>query len=429
MAVRQTILALAAVDMALGFAPGHAVRAVVPCPLVSLAPRGCGACALHLTRHSAPDDRSYSAGVPACYFFYCIGGPRAGAFVGSWARPYKTSMEDAKVLAASIAVAAWTMQPREVDYLLGFIAGGIAKTLTAPYRTVTVLLQKPNAEPNAVSPYGRVYCVLKEEGVTALWRGNVSNVFCFIPLQFINWHFKDSIQRLIVSAIPAHYKTVKTTVRTTVKKHWKVVSLAVQYPFHFAEIRLQLAMGPQVNGEFRFHGLVDCLRKSVRMGGFQSLYTGLAVEVLGYIAREATAYTLFSALEDALGEDGAPEAVAWSRVLVEYPFRTVQVRMVMQAGGKAQLYTGPLDCAARILAEEGAAGFYQGFLIEAGYLTVRAVFPYIFGVTFDSVLRKCVKHVLDPVMQAIDHVIRAQSASCCWNLRQCRQQPALLNRW
>lgn len=216
-----------------------------------------------------------------------------------------------------------------------------------------------------------------------------------------------TIQRLIVSAIPAHYKTVKTTVRTTVKKHWKVVSLAVQYPFHFAEIRLQLAMGPQVNGEFRFHGLVDCLRKSVRMGGFQSLYTGLAVEVLGYIAREATAYTLFSALEDALGEDGAPEAVAWSRVLVEYPFRTVQVRMVMQAGGKAQLYTGPLDCAARILAEEGAAGFYQGFLIEAGYLTVRAVFPYIFGVTFDSVLRKCVKHVLDPVMQAIDHVIRA----------------------
>ena len=71
-------------------------------------------------------------------------------------------MEDAKVLGASIAIASWIMQPRHVDYLLGFIAGGIAKTVAAPLRTVSVLLQKPSAEPAAVSPYGRSHwvCVL-----------------------------------------------------------------------------------------------------------------------------------------------------------------------------------------------------------------------------------------------------------------------------
>ena len=216
--------------------------------------------------------------------------------------------------------------------------------------------------------FDRIYRVLREGNVTAFWRGNGPIVFSFVPKQLFSWHFKDKI----LSVIPAHS-------RTAVKRHWWVAMLPVKYPFQFAQMRL--ALDPQVNGTHKFVGFVDCLCQTVHMGGFQSLYTGLAMEVLGQVTYKAVYSTLESnsaALKEALGEDRVGLAIALTAGAVCYPFRTVQLRMVMQAGqDSTRLYKGPLDCVAHVFAEEGVGGFYRGWLTKAVLQIVGELVDYV----------------------------------------------------
>jgi len=48
--------------------------------------------------------------------------------------------------------------------------------------------------------------------------------------------------------------------------------------------------------------------------------------------------------------------------LVSYPFDTVRRRLMMQAGRADIMYTGTLDCAKKILANEGLPAFWKGNL-------------------------------------------------------------------
>ena len=46
--------------------------------------------------------------------------------------------------------------------------------------------------------------------------------------------------------------------------------------------------------------------------------------------------------------------------MISYPFDTVRRRMMMQAGRKDILYTSTMDCAVKILKNEGSGAFFKG---------------------------------------------------------------------
>jgi hypothetical protein len=84
-----------------------------------------------------------------------------------------------------------------MDWLAGGLAGCIAKTATAPVERVKLLIQTQAANPRIMSGEVAAYegtvstmrRVSAEQGVNALWRGNVSNCLRFFPTQVSRCRF------------------------------------------------------------------------------------------------------------------------------------------------------------------------------------------------------------------------------------------------
>lgn len=97
-----------------------------------------------------------------------------------------------------------------VDFTIGGVSGAIAKTCTAPIERVKLLIQTQDANPRIMSGeiprytgigncFTRVY---QEQGLSAFWRGNLTNIVRYFPTQAFNFAFKDSIKSLFPKADP-----------------------------------------------------------------------------------------------------------------------------------------------------------------------------------------------------------------------------------
>lgn len=76
-----------------------------------------------------------------------------------------------------------------VDFMTGGISAAVSKTVVAPIERVKLLLQTQDANPKIQSGEVPRYTgigncftrVVKEEGVGALYRGNLANVIRYFP--------------------------------------------------------------------------------------------------------------------------------------------------------------------------------------------------------------------------------------------------------
>jgi len=90
-----------------------------------------------------------------------------------------------------------------VDFTMGGVSAAVSKTAAAPIERVKLLIQNQDEMIKAgrlASPYkGIVDCfqrVVRDEGVVALWRGNLANVIRYFPTQALNFAFKDQFKRM-----------------------------------------------------------------------------------------------------------------------------------------------------------------------------------------------------------------------------------------
>jgi len=59
---------------------------------------------------------------------------------------------------------------------------------------------------------------------------------------------------------------------------------------------------------------------------------------------------------------GFAQVVTVSAGIVSYPLDTVRRRLMMASGQEEKMYTGTMDCFAKIYAKEGVHGFFKGCL-------------------------------------------------------------------
>lgn len=120
--------------------------------------------------------------------------------------------------------------------------------------------------------------VPKEQGVAALWRGNLANVIRYFPTQALNFAFKDTYKKLFLEGVDKK------------KDFWKffagnlasggaagATSLCFVYPLDFARTRLAADIGKADSREFK--GLADCLVKIAKSDGPIGLYRWVFVVV------------------------------------------------------------------------------------------------------------------------------------------------------
>lgn len=189
------------------------------------------------------------------------------------------------------------------DFMTSFLAGGfsgtIAKTCTAPIERVKILIQTQDANPRIIKGEvvrydGIIDCfrrVSKEQGISAFWRGNLTNVVRYFPTQAFNFAFKDSIKALFPEADKTTEFTKFFTINIFSGGMAGAGSLMIVYPLDYARTRLASDVGA---GKQLFDGLLDCISKTVKRGGIRGIYNGVGISIIGIIPYRGTYFGMFS---------------------------------------------------------------------------------------------------------------------------------------
>jgi solute carrier family 25 (mitochondrial adenine nucleotide translocator), member 4/5/6/31 len=264
------------------------------------------------------------------------------------------------------------------DLAAGGTAGAIAKTAVAPIERVKLLLQTQDSNPRIRSGeiprytgIGNCFTrVAAEQGIASFWRGNLANVIRYFPTQAFNFAFKDSIKQLFPKYDPKNQFGKFFLTNLASGGLAGASSLLIVYPLDFARTRLAADVGKGASREFT--GLIDCLRKVSGRGGAVALYQGFGVSVQGIIIYRGAYFGLYDTAKGVIFEDEkkAPVIAKWcvaqtvavASGIISYPFDTVRRRLMMQSGGKDQMYRNTVDAWRKIAANEGSRAFFKGSL-------------------------------------------------------------------
>lgn len=252
----------------------------------------------------------------------------------------------------------------------GGAAGAIARTTVAPIDRVKILMQTSHltgTESSHRSILSSMRHVIANEGLSQLWRGNLTNCVRVIPHTATQFVAYDKYKNLIVGdgeiTIPKRLMSGALSGMT---------AATVTHPLDVVRIRLQTQ--PELRG------VGDAIRSVYREGGMRTFYKGYTPAMLSlspFIAINfATMDTLkklyFGADDSKLSKKELksrnPFSIlflgACSGIIAQtfcYPLDTVRRRM--QLAGKN--YASTANAFTTIVSQEGFRGFYKGMSANA----------------------------------------------------------------
>jgi len=263
------------------------------------------------------------------------------------------------------------------DFLLGGTAAGISKTIAAPIERVKLLVQNQDEmlkSGRLAVPYkGTIDCfrrTLTEEGVLALWRGNLANVIRYFPTQALNFAFKDNFKKLM----PIDKKKdgyVKQFAANMVSGGAAgAVSLTFVYSLDYARTRLANDnKSAKKGGDRQFNGLLDVYRKTYASDGFVGLYRGFWISCVGIVVYRGCYFGFFDSLKPIVLTGSMEKSflasfllgyfVTITAGLASYPLDTIRRRMMMTSG-EAVKYKSSWDCTKQIVKNEGTMSLFKG---------------------------------------------------------------------
>ncbi|CAD8107140.1 unnamed protein product [Paramecium primaurelia] len=264
------------------------------------------------------------------------------------------------------------------DFMIGGVSAAVSKTAVAPIERVKLLLQTQDAnkkilEGGAKKYNGIIDCFIrvpKEEGLSALWRGNLANVIRYFPTQALNFAFKDAYKKLFCPFDPRKEKFLFFLGNMASGGAAGATSLMVVYPLDFARTRLAADIGKKADRQFS--GLQDCLSKVYKSDGFIGLYRGFGVSVLGIVVYRGVYFGTYDTakgtifrhpmMNNIVAKFIVAQFITGTAGVISYPLDTIRRRMMMQSGRADILYKNTLDCAIKIAKNEGAKAFFKGAL-------------------------------------------------------------------
>jgi len=262
----------------------------------------------------------------------------------------------------------------------GGISGAVSKTITAPLEKVKLAIQNQDSNPRVLSGEmkrytGMVDCGkrhITELGASSLWRGNVANCIRYVPTAAFNLMFKDTIK----GAFPKYNKNTEFGKFAAAQVASGAFAGGMTNTLVYPLIYVRTVLGADLGKVKQYNSMLDCLMKTARNNGVSALYNGIGPSTCGIVVYRGAQFGLQDTLKafNPYQQDFTPIglvskfcvaqlAVSVSGV-VAYPFDTMQRRLQIEASKpKAeQIYNGMGDCFKKILATEGAGGFFKGAL-------------------------------------------------------------------
>lgn len=260
------------------------------------------------------------------------------------------------------------------NFALSGAAAVISKTAAAPIERVKLLVQNQAEMIKAGRldrPYnGVIDCTVRTfrtEGILPFWRGNLPNCIRYFPTQALNFAFKDKIKAMFVmnKSDPYAVKFSKNVVSGGVAG---ALSLVFVYSLDYCRTRLASdAKAGKKGGERQFNGMIDVYVKTLKSDGIVGLYRGFVISCVGIIVYRGCYFGFYDTLKPIMLGDNAGLMVSFmlgyvvtiTSGLISYPIDTIRRRMMMTSG-EAVKYKGSIDCAVKVIKNEGFMSLMRG---------------------------------------------------------------------
>lgn len=258
-----------------------------------------------------------------------------------------------------------------IDFLSGGISGSIAKTITAPLEVIKLIHQTQSHDKlKRRGIISSLKSIIQEKGIRTLWRGNLSNLLRYFPLQAINFSVKEQIDNIINSKFIKNPNLIKKKPyefllrKLTCGGLTGAIGLLCVYPLDFTRTRL----GIDVHKEF--NGIFDCLKKIIQKEGLKGVYRGFGISIFGIIIYRSFYFGLYDfGKKFFLNENSSlfqkfliAQSVSIISENISYPIDTIRRRLMVESGKNEheKKFKSLFECVKFIHKENGYKGFYKG---------------------------------------------------------------------
>ena len=234
------------------------------------------------------------------------------------------------------------------DLIIGGLAGGISRTVTAPLELYKIQSQ------NRFIPHSTIRSVFRKEGFSHLWKGNGANCIRVCPQISINYAVFEKTKK--------HLKNNTTFNKNTI--HFLsglmggMTAITCIYPLETIRTRLSLQ-----TCKSHYSGILDCFKKM----GYREMYQGLGTSIVGFAPFNALSFTFFYYFKNNLNiEENGKRLVCGglsgiSAVTITYPTDLIRRRLQLQGfDPSVPKYSGMIDCMKKIVICDGVRGLYRG---------------------------------------------------------------------
>jgi len=180
------------------------------------------------------------------------------------------------------------------DFVVGGASASVAKTINSPLEVAKLRLQ---TQPGMYK--GIADCLVRiprEEGITAYWKGNATNVMRYFPTQALNFAINDTVNDVFFPLGKRNYSYYDQLWRGLVAGGAAGgTSLAFVYSLDLVRTRLSVDIGKK--GEKNYNGFLHCYSQTWKEGGIRALYKGFGISVIGIIPYRAVYFGGYDVLK------------------------------------------------------------------------------------------------------------------------------------
>ncbi|XP_030627101.1 mitochondrial adenyl nucleotide antiporter SLC25A24 [Chanos chanos] len=248
----------------------------------------------------------------------------------------------------------------------GAMAGAVSRTGTAPLDRMKVFMQVHASKSNKISLIGGFKQMLKEGGVTSLWRGNGVNVLKIAPETAIKFMAYEQYKKLLSSEggkVQPHERFMAGSLAGATAQ-------TAIYPMEVMKTRLTLRKTGQYSGMF------DCAKKILKKEGVKAFYKGYIPNIIGIIPYAGIDLAVYESLKNfwlsRYAKDTANPGVlvllgcgtisSTCGQLASYPLALIRTRMQAQASVEGGEQVTMTKLVKTIVEKDGFFGLYRGIL-------------------------------------------------------------------
>nr|XP_043628482.1 adenine nucleotide transporter BT1, chloroplastic/mitochondrial-like [Erigeron canadensis]XP_043628483.1 adenine nucleotide transporter BT1, chloroplastic/mitochondrial-like [Erigeron canadensis] len=242
----------------------------------------------------------------------------------------------------------------------GAIAGAVSRTSVAPLETIRTHLMVGSCGHSSTEVFQDI---MKTEGWTGLFRGNLVNVLRVAPSKAIELFAYETVKKSLAPK-PGEQVKLRVPESFVAGAVAGISSTICMYPLELLKTRLTVQRGVYKN-------LVDAFVRIIKEEGPAELYRGLTPSLIGVIPYAATNYFAYDTLRKAYKKVLKKEDIgniatlligsAAGAISSSATFPLEVARKHMQAGAiNGRVYDNMLHALLSILEKEGVQGLYRG---------------------------------------------------------------------